>query len=136
MLLTMNLLAVVTQPSIYHYNSGAKGTRPTTPSLQRQGPGPQLDLTVLAWRNQGLCEREEAQGRVGQLEMCEGIFGLDNRHRSWDSSPFRAKISRTESTPCHPGHATTHRPEVAGALGGKALLHAPCGARGGSTSLP
>ena len=95
-----------------------------------------MDLPVLAWRNQGLREREEAQGGGGRLDLCEGSHGMDDRCRIWNGSPPRVETSITESNPRHPGHATTHQLGGAGALGGKDPLHAPRGARAGSTPLP
>ena len=112
------------------------GGRMTTQSLQRNGPGTEMDFSVLAWWNQGFCQRQEADVRRGRLDLQKIGVGVADWHGGGHSCLSRAKTPGAPPTACHPGQATQDGPEVTGAIGGETLLHAPRSAWNGSTTLP
>ena len=104
----------------------------TTQSLRRHGACTIMAFSVLAWKNQGFRQRQEADGRRGRLDLHKQGVGVVDLHRGGHVCPFRAKTPRAPPTARHPGHATTAGTEGTGALGGVT----PCDAWSGSTPLP
>ena len=94
-----------------------------------------MALPILAQLNEGFGEREEATCRGGILELCEGSPDVDDQQRSTYIIPPIEETPRATPTARHYGHVAPHLPKKAGALGGQAPLHAPCGAWVGGALL-